>query len=509
MKRLIFTGILLSILRLAAAQSFVDNALLFSRTPTPGSARIQALGGAQTALGGDYSAALSNPAGLGMYNRSEITFSLGNASNNTDINYGDGPTSDNSSKFSIPGFSYIQRQAYTKDKFLGGAFAFTFSRTNNLNTKYAYEGDYSESSFIDNFIEYANNFNLTPQDLIDGDYYYTLAGLGYGSYLLQDYDDNGSIFYGSVLSPLPGETRTIRQRESVTRKGSQSQLSFSYGGNYDDVFFFGATLGISRIRFTQDQLYTESGFRFSEDPTYNPLRDFQLDENFDIQGSGVNFTLGTIYRPADFVQIGLSYVTPTVYDISDVYTARMDARWNNFDYFGDGQTILNNTFAEFDVPFISEYSLNTPGKLTAGAAFMQEFGFITADVEFVNYSKSKYSSNVQGESYDVDNNNIRNLYRNVVNLRTGAEFRKDIFRIRLGYALQPDPYRFEDNINRAIQTISGGVGIRQEKFFIDLAFMQASTEGRRIPYTVPGMASPEAVIKISNTNIVATVGFPF
>ncbi len=513
MKRIIFTAILLSILRLATAQSFVDNALLFSRTPTPGSARIQALGGAQAALGGDYSAALSNPAGLGMYNRSEITLSLGNASNNTDITYGDGPTSDNSDKFSIPGFSYIQRQAYTKDKFLGGAFAFTFSRTNNLNTKFAYEGDYTESSLIDNLIDFANSNALTPQNLIDGDDYYTLAGLGYGSYLLQDFQDNGSIFYGSVLSPLPGETRTIRQRESVTRKGSQSQLSFSYGGNYDDVLFFGATLGISRIRFTQDQLYRESDFRFSDDPTYNPLRDFQLDENFDIQGSGVNFTVGTIYRPVDFVQIGLSYVTPTVYDISDVYTARMDTRWNNFDYDtngdGFGDIILNNEFAFFDVPVISEYSLNTPGKLTAGIALMQEYGFITADVEFVNYGKAKYSSNDIGVSYDYDNTIIGNQYRNVVNVRAGAEFRKDIFRIRLGYALQPDPYRFEDNINRAIQTISGGVGIRQEKFFFDLAFVQASAEGRRIPYTVPGMASPQAALKITNTNIVATVGFPF
>src|SRR5688572_28001569 len=57
------------------AQGFVENALLFSRTRPGGSARIQAMGGAQTALGGDYSSALANPAGLGMYNRSEITFS--------------------------------------------------------------------------------------------------------------------------------------------------------------------------------------------------------------------------------------------------------------------------------------------------------------------------------------------------------------------------------------------------------------------------------------------------
>ncbi|NBW35994.1 MAG: hypothetical protein EBR30_13425 [Cytophagia bacterium] len=500
----------MSLVKLATAQSFVDNALLFSRTPAPGSARIQALGGAQAALGGDYSSALSNPAGLGMYNRSELTFSLGNYSNATDVNYGGSQTSDSRNRFSIPGFSYVQRQSHSKGKYLGGAFAFTFSRTNNLNTKFAYGGDYTESSLIDYLIDFTNsNSSFTPDNLLNGDEFYTLGGLGYGSYLLQDFEENGSIFYGSPLSPLQGETRTIQQREEVSRRGSQSQLSFSYGGNYDDVLFFGATLGISTIRFTQDQLYTESNFRFSDDPTYNPLSSFQLDENFDIQGSGVNFTVGAIYRPVDFVQVGLSYVTPTVYDISDAYSARIDARWNNFDYYNDGQTILNNAFAEFDVPVISEYTLNTPGKLTAGAAFMQEFGFITADVEYVNYGNAKYSSNVQGESYDADNNVISDLYRDVVNVRVGAEFREDIFRLRLGYSLQPDPYRFNSSINRSIQTISGGVGIRQEKFFIDLAFVQAHTEGRRIPYTVPGLPSPEASLKIKNTTIMATVGFPF
>src|SRR6187399_2277605 len=73
MKKLIFIVILMSFGSLSFGQDFVDNALLFSRTRPGGSARIQSLGGAQIALGGDYSSALSNPAGLGMYNRSEFT----------------------------------------------------------------------------------------------------------------------------------------------------------------------------------------------------------------------------------------------------------------------------------------------------------------------------------------------------------------------------------------------------------------------------------------------------
>ena len=43
----------------ASAQTYAEEALLFSRINPGGSARIQAMGGSQVALGGDYSAAFS------------------------------------------------------------------------------------------------------------------------------------------------------------------------------------------------------------------------------------------------------------------------------------------------------------------------------------------------------------------------------------------------------------------------------------------------------------------
>ncbi|HEU5290319.1 MAG TPA: long-chain fatty acid transporter, partial [Cyclobacteriaceae bacterium] len=85
--RLCLCAILVSAGFSGRAQGFVENALLFSRTKPGGSARIQAMGGAQIALGGDFSSALSNPAGLGMYNRSEITFSPGLNFYNTDAEH--------------------------------------------------------------------------------------------------------------------------------------------------------------------------------------------------------------------------------------------------------------------------------------------------------------------------------------------------------------------------------------------------------------------------------------
>ena len=59
----------------AGAQSAVD-AYNFSQTETRGTARFMSMGGAFTALGGDLSTLSQNPAGLGVYRKSEIGATL-------------------------------------------------------------------------------------------------------------------------------------------------------------------------------------------------------------------------------------------------------------------------------------------------------------------------------------------------------------------------------------------------------------------------------------------------
>ena len=123
MKKYIFIVTLMSLGSYSFAQDFVDNALLFSRTRPSGSARIQALGGSQVSLGGDYSSALSNPAGLGMYNRSEFTLSLGLTDTNISTDYVGTNTDASKSMFNIPGLSLVYHHETGKEKgFLGGSF---------------------------------------------------------------------------------------------------------------------------------------------------------------------------------------------------------------------------------------------------------------------------------------------------------------------------------------------------------------------------------------------------
>jgi len=395
------------------AQDFIDNALLFSRQRPSGSARIQALGGTQVSLGGDYSSAQSNPAGLGMFNRSEFTFSPGLTINNFSSQYLGQNTDATKSMFNIPGISFVYHHETGREKgFLGGSFGLSLTRTNDLNRKFRYVGTNSENSIVDYFIDDA--YGINPQSFLwqqgqdPGDNFTTLTGLAYNNYLIEDYvDGNGDYAYRSVLSPLPAEpgfpaeTRTVDQEEISESKGSQYQWSISYGANISDKLFIGAGIGITSIRYKLTQIFRESNFRYDVDTEYDPIDNFQSKENYDIRGSGVNFTIGAIFRPIDFLQLGASLVTPSYYRITDTYTARMESQWN---YYGNpdepsfpSQSNVSEHFE--DIPLISEYSLTTPMRVTTGATFISKFGFLSADVEFVNYSKAKYVADI-GDNFD-------------------------------------------------------------------------------------------------------------
>src|SRR5688572_19346496 len=117
--RLCLCAILVSTAFDGWTQGFVENALLFSRTKPGGSARIQAMGGAQISLGGDFSSALSNPAGLGMYNRSEITFSSAFNTYSTDSEHLGTKSDDSKNVFNIPGFSVVFHMPREKNGFWG------------------------------------------------------------------------------------------------------------------------------------------------------------------------------------------------------------------------------------------------------------------------------------------------------------------------------------------------------------------------------------------------------
>ena len=298
------------------------------------------------------------------------------------------------------------------------------------------------------------------------------------------------------------------EQEQVKNTGAQKQWSFSYGANIADKIFLGAGIGFSSLRYKSSKTYTESNYFFVLDPQYRPLDNMVLNEELVISGSGINANLGIIARPVDVLQVGLSYTTPTLYQLSDSYSASMNTRWNNFDYYGDNSIVLNNENA-FTQLVTSDYTYTAPGKLSLGATgFIQKQGFITVDAEFVNYNKAKYSTITTGISYTQENNDIKALYQPTVNYRVGGEYRLKDFRARAGFAYMPDPFRTKQNgTDRTISSLSGGLGYRGQKFYVDVATIFSSGNTSYRPYNV-GANSPLVTTKNKNTSVILTLGFP-
>ncbi len=500
--RTTLTAFVLLNFSIAFGQNYAETAFMFSRQQPTGSARILGLGGAKTALGGDYTAGFGNPAGLGMFNRSEFTISAGVSSHTMDANYLGNNSSENKSVFNIPGLSLAWHMPKNTGPFLGGTFSVSFARMNDFNQTLLYSGKNTNNSIVDYFIDQA--FGATTSQFQKGGVNYNSpTGLAYFNYL---------IGAKSILNPPGPNTEYFtdagypeKQQEEIQNTGSSNQWSFAYGANINDKFYFGAGLGLVSLKYKSQKTFTE---QFISDT----LKYLQLNESLAVRGSGVNLTIGTIIRPIEMLQFGLSYSTPTFFNMSETYEASMGTRWNHFDYYGDKTTYLDDNTGNPEQTDIitSDYSLTIPSKLSAGATFLSKYGFVTADVELTNPGHAKYNSTTSGVSFSQDNDQIKSVYKSVFNYRIGAEGRYDKYRLRLGYGLQPNAYKASVNANNQITSLSAGAGIRTKTFYVDFAVINSTSKKYPYqPYTFFDGSGPRAYLKNKTTTGLVTVGFIF
>jgi hypothetical protein len=126
----------------------------------------------------------------------------------------------------------------------------------------------------------------------------------------------------------------------------------------------------------------------------------------------------------------------------------------------------------------------------------------------VNYSKSKYSAD--GASYSFENEEIKTLFKDALNLRIGAEYRYEAYRARLGYSLQGKTFRNEFDVDNSITSISGGLGYRGKNFFIDFALIKSTSPKYYYqPYNFSDGSGPIAELKPRSTTGMITLGFTF
>jgi len=200
------------------------------------------------------------------------------------------------------------------------------------------------------------------------------------------------------------------------------------------------------------------------------------------------------------VRIGANVQTPTYYAMHDSYYTALQTTIAT----AEG----NSHSAETD-PGEYDYSLTTPMRATAGiAVFAGKYGFLTGDVEYVDYSKARLADNESSSEFSSVNNTISTAYKSAVNVKVGAEGRFDIFRVRAGVALFGDPYQNSD-FDRQRTYITGGVGIKQQNYFVDLALVNSKYNTVYSPYTIADDSQPVVTTKNRDNNVMLTLGVNF
>jgi long-subunit fatty acid transport protein len=484
-----------------AQSGYYEDAYRFSNVIPSGSARIMGVGGTQWSLGGDVSNIAGNPAGLGFFRNSEASATLGYTDWGVETLFMGQSKSYNTTNFALPNVSYVHakpKDDYETGSFKGGSFGIGFQRIANFNTEFGYFSDELGTSSIIDF--YLQDSYGVPETQIEG---YGLTGLAYQTYQINPVtvDENGNEIpnpntYDSFVLGLPF------QDENVTQEGSANQFTLSYGANFNHKLFLGGSLGIRTFNFESRKFYNEE---FVDEPLANS----SLQEYLFIDGGGVNINLGIIYKPIEYINLGFTFQSPTWFGINEEYSANIVADYNNY-YFAEEDITLGRQEAVTDV-ILSAYNLNTPIKIGGGATyFFGKNGFISADVDWVDYSQAKLNSNDFDEG--PDNQAIKSVYTSTVNYRFGAEYKINTFRLRGGYSFFGDPYS-DSSYDRSTQQISGGVGVKLNNFTVDFALVNRKFNALYSSYQVldsdGNNFGPLTEIENNIINGVLTFGFSF
>lgn len=479
---------------------YYQDALRFSEFRSTGSARIMGLGGTQMSLGGDVSNIHANPAGLGFFRRSEFSVSPAFGVWNAETDYLGQFQQDKTNNFALPNVSLVLSKTkgpLNTDAFRGGSFGISFNRMNHYNTQFGYFSDLEgETSIIDFFLQQAQGI---PENQIENQ---GLLGLAYNTFLINPItrDENGNPInnpneYFSFVQGFPF------QDETVTTEGRTSQTSFSYGANFYNKIFIGGGVGLSSVVFRSRRLYGEEFFG-------EPLLTSNLQENLSINGFGANINLGLIVKPISILNLGFNFQSPTWYAMDEQYTARMVNVYDNY-FFEEENIVLGREEAETPI-VLGRYNLNTPLRMSGGATlFLGKIGFVTADIDYLDYSAATLSSRDFNTS--ADNQQIRSLYGQTFNYRAGAEFRFDVLRIRGGYALYGDPFK-NDSFDRTMQQMTGGLGIKTKNFYTDFALSYSFSNAlyNSYPFIENGFnIGPFTEIRNQITTGILTIGFNF
>lgn len=468
-----------------------EDALRYSQTSVTGTARFSSMGGAFGALGGDFSSLSTNPAGLAVFRKAELTFTPSFFNQKTTAEYNGTSRDDVKYNFNLGNIGLVATKLKNDGNangWVSTAFAFGHNRINNFHSNISIEGENATSSLLDVYLNQANT-GLAPADLdLFG------AFLAFQTYLIDTIPGQSSAYF----SQIPMNSDKL-QRKSISTTGAMGETVFSFAGNYNNKLYLGAALGFDYIKYSQNAIHEEI---VTDVDSSVVLKSFRLDENLYTRGNGFNLKIGMIYRVTDWVRIGAAVHTPTFYNLSDSWSSSMRAEFKDSALYNHQ---YNPEYTNASPNGSYDYTITTPMKAIGSVAFViGKMGIVSADYEFIDYSAARLRAS--DFNYFNENNDIQNNYMATGNIKIGTEWRFDPFSVRGGYALYGNPYK--NNINDGGRSsYSIGFGIKEAEYYIDLAYVLSQSSSKYYLYD-PAIVNP-AKVNTNSNSILLTFGFRY
>jgi len=487
---MIFKKIILAAIIVIAAPStyaqYLGDALRFSQLQNSNTARFEALGGSKTAIGGDLSSLYGNPAGLGMFTKSEFSFTPTLRLRNNDISLSNTSAASSNLDLNNVGVVFSTKTYKTKDLdkgLISLSFGIGYQKKGSFRNDFNYGFTTKENGLGDFFAQTATAENKSQANLK-----YKINGAAYDSFLINERSIN-STFYDPITS------KTSDQLQVVNRTGGSSSVDFSLGANISNQFFLGASIGLSSFRYSSIEKTNEVGLFRQPGTTNNFKYDVDYTRNFDTNGSGINLKLGAIVRPAKEFRLGVSVESPTFYSVTDSYSETL---YNKLDPI-DGTD---------SYPF--EYNLRTPLKINGGLAyFFGSKGFISADIGYEDFSTINFESSDSKTNISTKRD-IKSKYKNVINYNIGTEYKvTDKFLLRAGYLAQGNPYQKLNDKDYAINSYSAGFGYRFGTYYLDMAYVNSSNFSTYSSYVLNANNQPITNLNTKRNNVSLTFGVRF
>ncbi|MCK9481279.1 MAG: outer membrane protein transport protein [Bacteroidia bacterium] len=501
------TGLLLiltSLQGIVFAQNEID-ALHYAQYRPFGSAMALGTAGALGSVGSEIGSYSINPAGLGFYRQNEFNISLGLVNPTTKSEYLGYFMSDNLFGFTIPNFSYVytkmlhEKGTEKSDELVSYNFAFQVNRYNNFYNKTFYQGQNRQSSFMDFVWEQAQG-TQHPDDLN------SISWVAYQTYLL-DPSDSTPGEWGIRMA----DKRDAGQTGIIETRGGMYDWNFGGSFNYGNILYGGISLHYSKAKRNEINTFREDNKFFDEG-----FKNLTLVQDIKSEGSGYGVKAGVIFRPIEEFRVGLSFQSPEKITISDNYFYEMTSVFDA-SYAGAPTTLINvqrdpsedynNQTGRY--PF--KYFVRTPTRLTFSASYVTgKFGFISLDVEKVNYSNMSMGS--EFDNYLVENTIIKSDLRPTYNVRLGGEVLvgKDV-RLRAGVANYQNPYKSDIQALKHDYNewnFSVGMGIRKKEYGFDIGLMQTNYRDQFVPYQ-SAEPYPSATVVRKNSNFALTASLIF